>query len=106
MCCWREAGGALLSDPTLLPALHGDLSCFPAGQGRRCYLEILHGAASLPGVYDLICGSLSVAPETGARQVPPKSLPIATVRGWAPGVRQDDGLVRGVLGLTCSCQST
>lgn len=101
------AGGTLeerLSDPTRLTAPHGDLS-FPAGQGRRCYLEILYGTASLPGGYDLICGSLGVAPETGAKQVPAKSLPIATTTSWASGVGQDDGLASGVLGLTCSHQS-
>lgn len=37
----------------------------PAGQGHRCFLEILRGAASLPNGCNLIFGSVGVAPEAG-----------------------------------------
>lgn len=64
---------------------------FPAGQGPRCYLGMLPGAASLLGDSDLAHDSLGVAPRAGARQDQTKFHPIIMGMGQVPAVRQDGG---------------
>lgn len=58
------------------------------GRAGRYRLEILHGATSVPGGYDLIHGSSGVVPAAGAGQIPATPFPAAVVRwlgAWRSG---------------------